>query len=317
MRGGTEFRLREATKIIFVAFFSWIHVKPRKRYTIPLPGGRTLELGERTLIMGIINVTPDSFADGGLRFDPERAIDDGLRMVADGADMLDVGGESTRPGAHPLPAHEELRRVLAVVERLAKASGVPVSVDTYKAVVAREAAARGAAIVNDVSALQYDDALGRVIAEAGAAVVLMHNRGRSRDMYREAVYGDVAAEVTADLDAAIRRAMETGIRRESIVVDPGFGFAKRAEHTYTALARLAALTSLDRPILCGPSRKSFLREAIGDRPPGEREWGTAAAVAASVLLGAHIVRVHGVREMLDVARVADRIRAAGAPTSKS
>lgn len=281
---------------------------PRKRYSIPLPGRAPLLLGTRTLVMGIINVTPDSFADGGVRFDPQRAIDDGLQMVADGAELLDVGGESTRPGADPLAADEELRRVLPVIERLAETSGVPVSVDTYKAVVAREAAARGAAIVNDISALQYDEGLARAIAETGVAVVLMHNRGRSRDMYRDAVYEDVAAELTAELDAAIGRALAAGVQRDSIIIDPGFGFAKRAEHTYGALARLDALAVLDRPILCGPSRKSFLREAVGDRPPAGREWATAAAVAASVLLGAHIVRVHGVREMLDVVRVADRIR---------
>ena len=283
---------------------------PRKRYSIPLPSGRTLELGERTLVMGIINVTPDSFADGGLRFDAGQAVADGLQMVADGADILDVGGESTRPGAAPLDEQEELRRVLPVVERLAAASGVPVSVDTYKATVAREALARGAAIVNDVSALQYDAALATVVAGSGAALVLMHNRGRSSEMYREAEYRDVATEVTGELRAAIRRATDAGVELDAIIVDPGLGFAKRAEHTYAALARLDALAALDRPILSGPSRKSFLTQAMGDRPPSAREWGTAAAVTASILLGAHIVRVHGVREMADVVRVADRIRAA-------
>ena len=283
---------------------------PRKRYSIPLPSGRVLELAERTLVMGIINVTPDSFADGGLRFDAGRAVADGLEMVAAGADILDVGGESTRPGAAPLEEREELRRVLPVVEQLARTSGVPVSVDTYKATVAREALARGAAIVNDVSALRYDPALGGVVAETRAAVVLMHNRGHSSDMYRDATYRDVATEVTGELRAAIRRAIDAGIEQDAIIVDPGFGFAKRAEHTYTALARLDALAVLERPLLAGPSRKSFLKEALGDRPPSEREWGTAAAVAVSVLLGAHIVRVHGVREMVDVVRVADRIRAA-------
>jgi dihydropteroate synthase len=229
-------------------------------------------------------------------------------LVADGADILDVGGESTRPGATPLDEQEELRRVLPVIERLAAASGVPVSVDTYKASVAREALARGASIINDISGLQYDAALGAVVAEARAAIVLMHNRGRSTDMYREAEYRDVVTEVTGELRGAVRRAIDAGIERDAIVVDPGFGFAKRAEHTYAALARLDALAALDRPILSGPSRKSFLKDALGDRAPGEREWGTAAAVTASVLLGAHIVRVHGVREMVDVVRVADRIR---------
>jgi dihydropteroate synthase len=260
--------------------------------------------------MGIINVTPDSFADGGLRFDAARAIADGLQMVEDGADLLDVGGESTRPGAAALPADEELRRVLPVVERLVSEASVPISIDTYKAIVAREALDRGASIVNDVSALQYDDALGPVVATSGAALVLMHNRGRSRDMYREASYDDVAGEIMRDLEEAIGRALAAGVRREAILVDPGFGFAKRAEHTWQALARLDRLASLDRPVLSGPSRKSFLREALGDRPPSDRDWGTAAAVTASILLGAHVVRVHGVREMIDVVRVADRIREA-------
>jgi dihydropteroate synthase len=283
---------------------------PRADFSLPLRGERTLALGPRTLVMGILNVTPDSFADGGVRFDHQRAIDDGLRMVEDGADILDVGGESTRPGADPLPEDEELRRVLPVVERLA-ASGALVSIDTYKAAVAREAVARGAAIVNDISGLQFDPDLGAAIAETGAAVVLMHTRGRSREMYQQAVYTDVVGEISAELRAAMDRAMDAGVRRESIILDPGFGFAKRAEHTWEALARLDAFAALDRPILSGPSRKSFLTAAIGDRPPAGREWGTAAAVAASVLLGAHIVRVHGVKEMVDVVRVADKIRAEG------
>jgi dihydropteroate synthase len=281
----------------------------RRPFTIPLPGRAPLALGARTLVMGIINVTPDSFADGGLRFDAGRAVADGLRMLEDGADILDVGGESTRPGAEALPAGEELRRVLPVVEGLARA-GALVSIDTYKAVVAREAIARGAAIVNDVSALQYDPGLGAAAAEAGAALVLMHNRGRSREMYREAAYRDVAADIAAELRAAMDRAVAAGVPRESLILDPGLGFAKRPAHTYEALARLEQLASLGRPILSGPSRKSFLQDAIGDRPPQDRDWGTAAAVAASVLLGAHIVRVHAVREMAQVVRVADRIRAA-------
>ena len=264
-------------------------------------------MGERTLVMGIINVTPDSFADGGARFDPVRAIEDGLRMIDDGADILDVGGESTRPGAEALPEAEELRRILPVVERLAADGRVPVSVDTYKAQVASESVARGAVIVNDISGLEYDEGLAGAVAAAGAALVLMHNRGRSREMYRDAMYADVARELVAELEAGMQRAMRAGVPRDRIILDPGLGFAKKAEHTYEALARLEAMQALDRPILSGPSRKSFLKLAIGERSPDEREWGTAAAVTASVLLGAHIVRVHGVRQMVDVVRVADRI----------
>lgn len=292
---------------------------PRKHYDLPLPVreipaglagfGWELELGRKTVVMGILNITPDSFADGGLRFDPLRAIEDGLQMIEDGAAILDVGGESTRPGAEPLDAAEELRRVLPVVERLAADQRVAVSIDTYKAEVAREAIAAGASIVNDISGLQFDSNLGGVAAESGAAIVLMHTRGRSSEMYREANYDDVVAEVAAELRAAIDRATSAGIRPESIVIDPGIGFAKRAEHSYQAIAGLPRIAAaLDRPILVGPSRKSFLKAALGDVPPSDREWGTAAAVAASVLLGAHIVRVHGVREMAQVVRVADQIR---------
>ena len=282
----------------------------RATYTVPLPGQRTLQLGERTLVMGILNVTPDSFADGGLRFDPARAVADGLQMVEDGADILDVGGESTRPGAEPLPEDEEMRRVLPVVEQLSRQARVPVSIDTYKGSVAREAVARGAAIVNDVSALQFDEGLGEVVASTAAALIVMHNRGRSRDMYGQASYRDLTAEIVGELQTAIDRAVGAGVRREAIIVDPGLGFAKRAEHTYEAIAELDRLRTLDRPLLCGPSRKSFLTQALGPRRADEREWGTAAAVTASILLGAHIVRVHGVREMIDVVRVADRIASA-------
>jgi dihydropteroate synthase len=289
---------------------------PRKRYLVPLPppaaawSGRELVLGDRTLVMGILNITPDSFADGGLRVDPVRAVEDGLRMLEEGAHILDVGGESTRPGAEPLPAAEELRRVLPVVERLAARPGTLVSIDTYKAVVAREAVARGAAIVNDVSMLQYDEALPSAVAEAGAALVLMHNRGRSSDMYRDAVYDDVAGEVVHELRIAMSKAIAAGVPREAIILDPGIGFAKRAEHSYRILAQLDRLAELDRPILSGPSRKSFLKDGIGVLPPSGRDWGTAAAVAASILGGAHIVRVHAVSEMAQVAGVIDRVRQA-------
>jgi len=284
-------------------------LKERVHYEVPLPNRAALSLGARTLVMGVINVTPDSFSDGGVRFDPSRAVEDGLRMLSEGADVLDIGGESTRPGAEQLDAEEELRRVLPVIEPLA-ASGALVSVDTYKAVVAREAVARGAAIVNDISGFLFDRDLPPVTAEVRAAVVLMHNRGRSREMYQEANYADVAEEVTRELADAIARAVDAGVSRDAIIVDPGVGFAKRAEHSYEVLAKLEVLRALDRPILCGPSRKSFLTAAIGAKVPSEREWATAAAVAASVFGGAHIVRVHQVAEMVDVVRVADRIRAA-------
>jgi dihydropteroate synthase len=229
-------------------------------------------------------------------------------MVEDGADILDVGGESTRPGAESVGADEELRRVLPVVERLAARTEAPISIDTYKAVVAREAVARGATIINDISGLQYDQELAGVAAGAGAALILMHTRGRSHEMYSLASYDDVVEEVKRELQAAIGRAAAGGVGRPSIILDPGFGFAKQAGHSFTLLARLPELAALERPILSGTSRKSFLKEALGERLPADREWGTAAAVTASVLLGAHIVRVHDVKAMVDVVRVADRIR---------
>lgn len=285
----------------------------RKPYDVPLPGGRTMVLGARTLVMGILNITPDSFSDGGMHLDVRRAVDAGLRMVADGADILDIGGESTRPGAESVGAAEEMRRVLPVLEQLAAATPALLSIDTYKAAVAREGVACGASIINDISGLLYEPDLAGVAAETGAALILMHTRGRSQQMYELAVYRDVVQEVRAELEQAMARATAAGVARESIILDPGLGFAKRPVHSYSLLARLPELGGLERPILSGPSRKSFLQEALGEREPAEREWGTSAAVAASVLGAAHILRVHNVRAMADVVRVADRIRTAAVP----
>lgn len=259
--------------------------------------------------MGILNVTPDSFAESSPRMDPAAAVDVALRMEAEGADLVDIGGESARPGAEPVSAEEELARVLPVVGGLAGRLRIPISVDTYKADVARAAIDAGAALVNDISGLQYDPALARVVAEGGAALVLMHMRGRSSTMYAEAVYEDVVAEVAAELRASLARATAAGVATSAVIVDPGIGFAKRPAHSYGVLARLPELAAaLDRPVLVGPSRKSFLTEAVGGRPAPQRDWGTAAAVAAAVLGGAHIVRVHAVAEMAQAVRVAEEIR---------
>jgi dihydropteroate synthase len=283
----------------------------RNSFTVPLPDGRALDLGPRTLVMGIVNVTPDSFSDGGERLDPDIAIRDALTMIDDGADLVDIGGESTRPGAAPLSAEEELRRISPVLEGLRGRAHAPISIDTYKAVVADRALDLGATIVNDISALTYDTALAGLIARRGAAVILMHNRGRSADMYALAEYDDVVGDVRRELAARADAARAAGIPPNRIIVDPGFGFAKRAEQSFAVLAGLSALAALGLPILAGPSRKSFLRTAIGDRRPAERVWGTAAAVTAAVLFGAHIVRVHDVAEMVAVVRTADAILAAG------
>jgi dihydropteroate synthase len=262
--------------------------------------------------MGILNVTPDSFADARSLRDPSDAVAAALAMQADGADLIDVGGESTRPGAETISADEELSRVLPVLEALRGRLAVPISIDTAKADVARAAIAAGAALVNDVSGLRRDPLLAGAVAGTGAALILMHTRGSSKTMYAEAAYGDVVAEVIAELRVSLRCAIEAGVPLERVIVDPGVGFAKRPSHSYGVLAHLAELAAaLDRPVLIGPSRKSFLREAVGGRPAAERDWGTAAAVTAAVLAGAHIVRVHAVAEMTQVVRVAEEIRRAG------
>jgi dihydropteroate synthase len=259
--------------------------------------------------MGVINVTPDSFSDGGTLVDPAAAVDAGMQMVEQGAGILDVGGESTRPGASTVTTAEEQRRVLPVIEALVRNVNVPISIDTYKAATASVALSAGASIVNDVSGLRYEPALGEVVARSGAAVVLMHTRGRSKDMYRQANYGDVVPEVLDELRESISFALGAGIAKDRILIDPGLGFAKEAPHSFEALARLDEFSELGRPLVVGPSRKSFLARALGEKVPAPaRDWATAAAVTAAVLAGAHVVRVHAVGEMLQVARVADEIR---------
>ena len=284
----------------------------RKTYDIAIAGGRVLQLGARPVVMGILNITPDSFANPSPFRNPADAVAAALRMEAEGADLIDIGGESTRPGAEPVPADEELSRVLPVLRALQGRIGIPISIDTYKAGVARAAIAAGAAIVNDVSGLHRDPALAGVVAETGAALILMHARGASKTMYDEAVYGDVVEEVTNELRDSVKSALAAGVPLERLIVDPGVGFAKQRSHSYGVLARLPELAAaLDRPVLVGPSRKSFLRDGVGDRPAQDRDWGTAAAVTAAVLAGAHIVRVHAVAEMVQVVRVSEEIRKAG------
>jgi dihydropteroate synthase len=281
----------------------------RDRFDIPLPGGRVLELGARPLVMGILNVTPDSFADSTHTTDTAQTVAAALRMEADGADLVDVGAESTRPGAEPVPEQTERARLLPVLDALQGRLRIPISVDTYKAAVAREALQAGASMINDVSGLQFDPALAGVAADGGAALVLMHTRGRSKTMYDEAVYADLVGEIAGELAASLDRATAAGVPRGRVILDPGVGFAKRASHSYGVLARLPEIaTALGRPLLVGPSRKSFMRDALSGRPAPERDWGTAAAVAAAVLNGAHIVRVHAVAEMAQVVRVAEEIR---------
>jgi dihydropteroate synthase len=274
-----------------------------------MTAGRSLTLGERTLVMGIINVTPDSFSDGGALLDAERAVEAGVRMEAEGADLLDVGGESTRPGAQALSEADECARVLPVIEALVTRVSIPVSVDTYKAAVADAALSAGASMVNDISGLRYDPALGGVVARHGAPLVLMHTRGRSHDMYQHASYHDLVGEVLDELRESLAFATGAGIPRDRLLIDPGLGFAKEAPHSYEVLARLSEFSELGRPILVGASRKSFLAKALGRTiAAAERDWATSAAVAASVLAGAHVVHVHAVAPMVQVVRVTDEIR---------
>jgi dihydropteroate synthase len=281
-------------------------VAPRGRYRIRLRG-REVELGARTWVMGVLNVTPDSFSDGGRYVEPSQAVAHGLAAFEAGADIVDVGGESTRPGGGRVGEAEELRRVVPVVRALRERGAGPLSVDTTRAAVARAALEAGADLVNDVSGFGFDAELARLVAESGVPAVLMHLRGDFETMHREQHYRDVAGEILAELSQALSRAQASGVRREQILVDPGIGFAKQAGQSLEALRRLPELAALDRPLLVGPSRKSFIGKVL-DLPAGERLMGTAAAVAACVLGGAHVVRVHDVAPMVQVARVCDAIR---------
>jgi len=277
----------------------------RRRHSLRV-GPRILELGERTAIMGIVNVTPDSFSDGGAFLDPAAAIDHGLRLAGEGADILDVGGESTRPGADPVSEQEELRRVVPVVRELAARSGVPVSIDTTKAAVAEAALAAGATIVNDISALRLDPRLGGVVARSGAALVIMHMQGTPRTMQQAPHYDDLLGEVIAELGAGIARATAAGVEPGQILVDPGIGFGKSLEHNLELLGRLGELETLGRAILVGPSRKAFIGRLL-DLPAAERVEGTIAACCCAADRGAHVVRVHDVGPVSRALRVADAI----------
>ncbi|MGH2785746.1 MAG: dihydropteroate synthase [Actinomycetota bacterium] len=279
-------------------------------HDLALPDGRVLPLSQRVHVMGIVNVTPDSFSDGGRFYDAGNAIDHGLRLADEGADILDVGGESTRPGADPVSADEESGRVVPVVEALAAKSGIPVSVDTSKAVVARAALDAGAQIVNDVAAGRFDAGLLPLVAERHAAIVLMHMLGEPRTMQKEPRYADVVGEIAAFLEERGEAATESGVGRERVVVDPGFGFGKTREHNLVLLQRLRELRCLGFPVLAGTSRKSFIGATLGDLPVGERLEGTAATVALAVMGGASLVRVHDVREMARVVRMVEAVLSA-------
>jgi dihydropteroate synthase len=276
-------------------------------------GKRTLELGKRTLIMGIVNVTPDSFSDGGLYLDSEKATDHALQLLDEGADIIDVGGESTRPGTKvAVTAEEELRRVLPVVTALKKLRPESViSADTYKASVARAAVTAGAEIVNDVSGLRWDPQMARTIAEIKCGAVLMHMRGRPEEWRTLPPPGDIVLLVKRELRDWVEAAVLAGVRRERIALDPGFGFGKNFEQNYPLLARFQEFQSLGFPLLAGTSRKSFLGRMLAkdgkDAAVEDRLYGNLAVHTALIFKGAHILRTHDVRAAVEVARVADAI----------
>ncbi|PYO99793.1 MAG: dihydropteroate synthase [Gemmatimonadetes bacterium] len=280
------------------------YADPPRRWVL---GGGGLSLDHPVLI-GIVNVTPDSFSDGGRFATLDRAVAQAERLVADGCELLDVGGESTRPGAAPVPVEEEIGRVAPVIEQLVRRGLGPVSVDTRKAAVARAALAAGAAVVNDVSGLAFDPELARVVAEGGAGVIVMHMRGTPDTMDSLAVYRQVAADVAAELGAAAGRAEAGGVPPERIVVDPGFGFAKTPEQNFRLLDELATVVALGYPVAVGPSRKRFLGAATG-RPVEDRDRATAVACALAWERGARLFRVH------DAALAREALRVAGATTS--
>ena len=267
-------------------------------------------------MMGVVNVTPDSFSDGGRYLDPDAAVAHALRLVEEGADLLDIGAESTRPGADPVDEAEERRRAISVVAAVAKAVRVPISIDTSKASVAQAALDVGAVVVNDVTALRGDPAMVEVIVRMGAGIVLMHMSGTPRTMQQHPCYEDVVGELSAFFDERIHFAMSRGVVQKQIVLDPGIGFGKLLEHNLTLLAQLDRFTGLGCPLLVGVSRKAFLGQLV-DRPVQERQWATAAAVAMAVERGAGILRVHDVRAMREVMQVTMAINQATARPMKA
>ena len=280
----------------------------RKTFTLHLPSSK-LELGERTLVMGVLNVTPDSFSDGGTFLEPERAVEHALQMEGAGADLIDIGGESTRPGSQQTPAEAELARVLPVLQRLRGVLKIPISIDTRKAEVAEAALAAGAQLINDVSGLKHDARIAEVAARQRVPLILMHMRGEPATMQKKPFARDVMKDVTQGLRESVAKARKAGVARSQIILDPGIGFGKSFEQNYELLRKLPELAKLGYPLLVGASRKGFLGRTLArdaqPAPPEQRLWGTAAAVTATILGGAHLVRVHDVAEMVQVARVAD------------
>jgi dihydropteroate synthase len=268
---------------------------------------REIILGKKTIVMGILNVTPDSFSDGGLFYNHKNAVDRGLQIIDEGADIIDIGGESSRPEAQSVDAKIELERVIPIIEKLVKKTNTPISIDTTKAKVARPALASGAEIVNDISALSGDKKMARTVSDAGAAVILMHMRGNPQSMQKNnLVYDDLMGEIISYLKTSSEKAISAGVDKNCLVIDPGIGFGKTAEDNYKIIKNLSELKGLGIPIMIGPSRKSFIGKVIGGKPH-ERIEGTAATVAAAIINGSQIIRVHDVAAMKKVCAVTDAI----------
>jgi len=281
-------------------------MKPTPSFTLNW-SGYTLELSRRTHVMGVINVTPDSFSDGGQFFEKERAVEQALQLAEDGADLIDIGGESTRPYSKGVSADEEMNRVLPVIEALKKELRIPISIDTLKAQVAREALHCGASMVNDISALRSDSDMASVVAQAGVPVILMHMQGTPADMQAQPTYEDVTPEIITFLRKAMDQAVNSGVRRDLVIVDPGIGFGKTFDHNLEILKELGRFQCLEAPVLVGSSRKAFIGRIL-EKEVHERDTGTMATVAAAVMNGAHIVRVHNVKQAVETVKVIDAIK---------
>jgi dihydropteroate synthase len=281
----------------------------KKGYLLEI-GQRVLDLSSRTHLMGVLNVTPDSFSDGGKFFKLEEAIKQGLKLAEEGADMIDIGGESTRPGSEPVTIEEELRRVIPVIEELTKMIQVPISIDTYKSRVAKEALDSGASMVNDISGLRYDPEMKKVIAKYDVPVVLMHIKGTPKNMQENPHYDNLIEEIKTYLIESIKIAKEAGIDGDKIIIDPGIGFGKTPEDNLRILKNLNEFTELGRPLMVGVSRKSFIGKIL-NLPTEERLEGSLASMAVAIMNGANILRVHDVKESKMVAKLVDAILKSG------
>ncbi len=283
-------------------------VHPRKSYTLRL-GSRDLPLGDKTLVMGVLNVTPDSFSDAGKFFRFETALRRGRELIEAGADILDIGGESTRPFSDPVSLEDELRRVLPIIEKIREFTDIPISIDTNKAEVARRAISAGADIINDISSLRFDAEMADVAAETGAPLILMHMQGTPETMQQNPYYSSLFSEIITFLEERIQYAVERGVDRNQVLVDPGIGFGKTVTHNLRIIRDLELLHCLNRPVVLGASRKRFIGSVL-DRPVEEREWGTAVAHTFGVAAGAHVIRVHDVAIHKQAAAMADALREA-------